>query len=153
MYYVYAIKSLSRNYIYVGLTNNLERRLNQHQKGQNKTTRPFRPFSILLTESYSSRQDARNREIYLKSGTGKEFLKSLPWPSTMTQQTQNLPAGRQVCRLHGCIGSIPIPGTENRSHCGFLFVNPLLIHSGVIIHKRKQPVETGRILSISKNLN
>ncbi|HSI68873.1 MAG TPA: GIY-YIG nuclease family protein [Gillisia sp.] len=36
MFIVYAISSLSRNYIYVGLTDNLDRRLNQHNTGKNK---------------------------------------------------------------------------------------------------------------------
>ncbi|MFY9457414.1 MAG: GIY-YIG nuclease family protein [Candidatus Spechtbacterales bacterium] len=75
--FVYAIKSLTKNYIYVGLTNNTERRINQHQKGKEKTTRPYRPFMLILIEEYPSRIKARKREKYLKSGVGKEFLKSI----------------------------------------------------------------------------
>ena len=41
MFTVYALKSLNRNYIYVGMTSNLERRFHQHQSGQNKTTKPY----------------------------------------------------------------------------------------------------------------
>lgn len=77
MYYVYVLTSGSRNYIYVGITDNLERRINQHNAGYNKTTRAYRPFSVLLTENYPSRIEARAREKYLKSGVGKEFLKIL----------------------------------------------------------------------------
>lgn len=77
MYYVYVLNSLSRTYIYVGISNNTDRRINQHNRGQNKTTRPYRPFEIILIEQYSSRAEARKREVYLKSGAGKEFLKSL----------------------------------------------------------------------------
>ncbi len=75
MFYVYVIKSLSRKYIYVGLTNNLERRLDQHKKGQEITTRPYRPFDLLFMESYDTRIEARQREKYLKSGAGKELIK------------------------------------------------------------------------------
>lgn len=77
MFCVYAIKSISRNYIYVGLTNNLERRLNEHNNGKNKTTKPYKTFELIFSELVNSREDARKREIFLKSGIGKEFLKSL----------------------------------------------------------------------------
>lgn len=77
MFFVYAIKSLSRNYIYVGLTADLERRLHEHNSGKNKTTRPYRPFVLIHSESFPTRLLAREREKYLKSGVGKEFLRSL----------------------------------------------------------------------------
>ncbi len=77
MYYVYVIKSKIRNYIYVGISNNIERRVSEHNSGKNKTTKPYRPFDILLTETYNTRMEARKREKYLKSGVGKEFLKKI----------------------------------------------------------------------------
>jgi len=77
MYYVYALKSIDRNYIYVGLTENVERRVGEHQSGKNATTKPYRPFRLFHTEAFGSRSDARIREKYLKSGIGKEFLKAL----------------------------------------------------------------------------
>ncbi|MEK7500887.1 MAG: GIY-YIG nuclease family protein [Patescibacteria group bacterium] len=76
IYYVYALKSLKRNYIYVGLTNNIERRIDQHQSGKEQTTAPYRPFQFVLVEEYATRLDARRREKYLKSGIGKEWLKN-----------------------------------------------------------------------------
>jgi putative endonuclease len=77
MYYVYAIKSISRNYIYVGMTNDLDRRINQHNNGKSITTKAYKPFILLYSEIKESREEARNREKYLKSGIGKEFLKAL----------------------------------------------------------------------------
>ena len=77
MFYVYVLKSLSRNYIYVGMTDNLERRIHQHHAGLSRTTRAYRPFVVILTETFPSRAEARKREKYLKSGFGKIFLKSL----------------------------------------------------------------------------
>ena len=76
MFFVYVLKSLHRNYIYDGLTENVERRVLEHQCGKNKTTKPYGPFEIQLVEQFPSRQLARNREKFLKSGIGKEFLKS-----------------------------------------------------------------------------
>lgn len=75
MYYVYVLKSLSRNYIYVGMTSNVEDRVNQHQLGSERTTKPYRPFVLVYTEMCSTRIEARKRERYLKSGVGKEWIK------------------------------------------------------------------------------
>ncbi|OGU62146.1 MAG: endonuclease [Ignavibacteria bacterium RBG_13_36_8] len=77
MYKVYAIKSTKRNYIYVGLTSNLEERLKRHNSGGNKTTKPYLPFDLILVEDLPDRISARKREKYLKSGVGKKFLKRL----------------------------------------------------------------------------
>ena len=76
MYYVYVLVSKTKNYIYVGLTNNHVRRINAHNAGYNRTTKAYRPFYVLLIEKYPTRVEARVREKYLKSGVGKEFLKT-----------------------------------------------------------------------------
>ena len=75
MFCVYAISSINRNYIYVGMTNNIERRFKQHNKGENKSTKAYKPFILFYTETYQTRAEARAREKYLKSGIGKEFLR------------------------------------------------------------------------------
>jgi putative endonuclease len=77
MYKVYAIKSKNRNYIYIGLTSNLEERLQRHNSGREKTTRAYRPFELIYSEDHPTREEARKREKYLKSGVGKEFLKKI----------------------------------------------------------------------------
>jgi putative endonuclease len=77
MFMVYAIKSVKRNYIYVGISKNLSRRLDEHNDGKNKTTKPYKPFKLIYSESFKTRSEARKREIYFKSGSGKEFLKNL----------------------------------------------------------------------------
>jgi len=59
------------------LTNNLVRRVKQHQEGKEKTTNPYRPFEIILVEEYKTRKEAREREKYLKSGAGKEWIKNI----------------------------------------------------------------------------
>ena len=88
MYFVYALKSRDRNYIYVGISNDPAKRLRQHNNGYEKTTKPYRPFTVFLTELFSSRPLARKREIFLKSGAGKEFLKRL-----LRDMVRGLPAG------------------------------------------------------------
>ena len=77
MFYVYVISSEKRKYIYVGLTNNVERRIGEHNQGKEKTTRPYAPFRTILVESHPTRIEARKREKYLKSGVGKEFLRTI----------------------------------------------------------------------------
>jgi putative endonuclease len=77
MFYVYALLSQLRKYIYVGITDNVNRRFLQHQRGYVKTTAPYRPFDMLYIEERPTRIEARIREKYLKSGTGKEFLKRI----------------------------------------------------------------------------
>ena len=77
MFKVYAIKSESRNYIYVGMTQDIENRLERHNKGYEKTTRSYKPFDLIHQESFATRAEARKREKYLKSGIGKEFLRSI----------------------------------------------------------------------------
>ncbi|MEL6924597.1 MAG: GIY-YIG nuclease family protein [Bacteroidota bacterium] len=77
MWFVYAIKSIDHNYIYVGLSNNVERRLMEHNKGYNRSTKAYRPFFIIYTESFATRIEARKKEKFLKAGSGKKFLRSL----------------------------------------------------------------------------
>lgn len=76
MIYVYAIKSKERDYIYVGMTQNIEKRVAQHQKGYEKTTKPYRPFELVLCETYPNRKTAREREKYLKTAAGKRFIRA-----------------------------------------------------------------------------
>ena len=47
MYFVYILNSLTRNYIYVGLTNNVDRRVAEHQRGKERATKPYRPFIFI----------------------------------------------------------------------------------------------------------
>ena len=77
MYCVYALKSIHRNYIYVGLTSSLPRRIAEHNNGHEKTTRSYAPFKLIYSEKAVDRPAARLREKYFKSGAGKEYLRSL----------------------------------------------------------------------------
>jgi putative endonuclease len=77
LFTVYAISSISKNYIYVGLTIDVQNRLKRHNSGYEKATRSYKPFELLYCEEHQSRIKAREREKYLKSGVGKEFLKNL----------------------------------------------------------------------------
>jgi len=77
MYTVYALKSKIKKYIYVGMSQNFDQRIRRHNNGYEKTTKPYKPFKLIHREVFPSRIEARKREKYLKSGVGKEFLKTL----------------------------------------------------------------------------
>lgn len=55
MYYVYVIISKARKYTYTGISDNVERRVFQHNSGRNMTTRPYAPFEIVFIEEYPDR--------------------------------------------------------------------------------------------------
>ena len=77
MFYVYAISSIEKNYIYVCLTSNFEERLKRHNGLKERTTKFYAPFKLIYLEEAITRIDARVREKYWKSGIGKEKLRSL----------------------------------------------------------------------------
>jgi len=77
MYTVYGISSLNRNYIYVGLTSNLDARLLRHNKGYERTTKPYAPFELIYSKGFGTRSKARVHEKYMKSGVGKEYLRNI----------------------------------------------------------------------------
>ncbi len=75
-YYVYILKSLKDDTLYIGLTNNLKRRLQQHNNGTNFSTKHKIPLILIYKEIACSLVEARKREKYFKSGCGREFIKS-----------------------------------------------------------------------------
>ncbi len=77
MYYVYALKSVEYNRIYIGLTVNLDARIKEHNRGKTKSTKHYKPWQLFYSEKLYSRSNARAREKELKSGFGKEDLKKI----------------------------------------------------------------------------
>lgn len=74
-WYVYILKSLKDNGIYIGMSRDPEDRLKQHNKGKTVSTKSRRPFVMLYKEEYNSADEARKREQYCKSGIGREQIK------------------------------------------------------------------------------
>lgn len=79
MYFVYIIRSTKDKKFYTGITNNLERRVFEHNKGKKSTKSTVNrgPFEIIHFEKFSNRKEARAREIFLKSGAGRDFRSKL----------------------------------------------------------------------------
>ena len=74
MYVVYVLQSETYKRMYIGMTNDLERRIKEHNNGKTKSTRYYKPWKVLFIESFSTRLEAREREKYLKSGIGRKWL-------------------------------------------------------------------------------
>jgi hypothetical protein len=55
MFYTYAISSIEKKYIYVGLSNNPQRRISEHNSGKEKTTRYYAPFKTVVGISQNDR--------------------------------------------------------------------------------------------------
>ena len=77
MYTVYVLKSINKSFRYIGMTNDLSRRLSEHEHGYSRTTRRYLPLELIYSEVYTTRIEARAREKYLKTGAGRELLDSI----------------------------------------------------------------------------
>ncbi len=76
MFYVYILKSLKNHRHYIGYTNNLERRMAEHNAGQSKYTSLTRPFELIHQEIFQNKKDAMERELFLKTGQGRAWIKN-----------------------------------------------------------------------------
>lgn len=76
MHYVYILKSLKSNHYYIGSTDNLKRRLMEHNLGLGgEYTRKNKPFKLIYYEAYLNKKDALEGERFYKTGYGREILK------------------------------------------------------------------------------
>lgn len=77
MYWVYILESQMDKSWYIGYTSNLKKRLNEHQSGYgSKTTKIKDDWGLIYCEGYKNKKDAEGRERFLKSGSGRKFLKN-----------------------------------------------------------------------------
>lgn len=76
MFTVYILKS-GDGKIYKGMTGDVEKRFDDHRLGRVKTTRTMKNLKIIYTERYNTREEARKREVYLKTAAGRRFLKKI----------------------------------------------------------------------------
>jgi len=79
MLYVYIIYNKMANKYYVGQTENVDRRLDQHNNHTFKTYTSRFPgeWKLIHQESVATRSEALKREKGLKSGNGREFIKTI----------------------------------------------------------------------------
>ena len=75
MFFVYLLQSRVTKKWYIGFTENVSQRLEQHNAGKNISTTVGRPWDVIYYETYLNKLDALGREKFLKSGSGHRFLK------------------------------------------------------------------------------
>lgn len=66
MYFLYAPKSVSFNRYYIGISENIYNRLAEHNFGEVKSTRAYRPFALVYEEAFADKKSARKQKIFLK---------------------------------------------------------------------------------------
>lgn len=76
MYYTYVLQSEKDSKWYTGYSNDLKRRLSDHNKGLVYATTKRRPFKLIYYEACLNEDDAKAREEYLKSGMGKRSIRN-----------------------------------------------------------------------------
>jgi len=78
-YCIYVLQSKKDRSTYIGYTNDLKRRVEEHNKGLCPSTKNRLPFRVVAYEAYSSEVDARTRERRLKQfkNAYKELMKRI----------------------------------------------------------------------------
>ena len=76
VHYTYVLLSQEDNRLHTGCTNNLEKRVLEHNSGRVRSTAPRVPLELNYFEACLNRDDAFRRERFLKTGKGKRFLKN-----------------------------------------------------------------------------
>jgi putative endonuclease len=77
MHYVYVLISDTTGKLYKGLTRDLRVRLDKHNNGNVKSTKPGVPWRLIYYQAFLNKTDARREEIFLKTGKGRERLDNL----------------------------------------------------------------------------
>ncbi len=76
MFYVYVLNSIKYRELYIGSTNDLRRRIIEHNRGKVESTRDKKPYRLVYYEAYGIESDARRREKMLKlRGQARNQLK------------------------------------------------------------------------------
>jgi len=74
-YYVYVLQGKGNKCLYKGVTNDLKRRLKEHNSGNVPFTKNLMPWELVYYEAYNHKEEAEQREKYLKSSDGKKDLR------------------------------------------------------------------------------
>lgn len=74
MFYTYVIQSAKSHRWYTGSTEDLRKRLKQHNDKKSTWTKNNVPWQLIYYEACLNEEDARSREKYLKTGMGKRYL-------------------------------------------------------------------------------
>ena len=76
MYYTYVLRSKKDGNFYMGFSEDLKGRFEEHYRGAVVSTKNRRPLQLVYYEACQDQRDARHREQYLKTYHGKMFLRN-----------------------------------------------------------------------------
>ena len=76
-YFVYILKSTVADRRYIGSCEDIDVRLKRHNSGKVRSSKAYRPYVLIYSETFATRSEAYNREMYFKSLDGYNFLKSI----------------------------------------------------------------------------
>lgn len=75
--YLYILQSLKNNSYYVGITTNINQRLNFHNNGYVKSTKNKRPYKLVFTQEFENINIAHKAELKIKSWKRKDFIEKI----------------------------------------------------------------------------
>lgn len=76
-FFVYILRSQKDGKRYIGMTGYLKLRIAEHEKGLVQSTRNRRPLHLIYQEECVTKKEAEKRELFFKSGAGREYLKTI----------------------------------------------------------------------------
>jgi putative endonuclease len=76
-FWVYVLRSQKTGRFYTGSCSDLRHRFEEHNRGESKATRHGVPWVLMLCEQFASRSEAARRELFLKTGAGRDEVKRL----------------------------------------------------------------------------
>ena len=77
MFYVYVLRSETNNKYYIGCTNNIDRRITEHNTGKSLYTKNKGPWKLMYTEQFDNLSNAMQREKQIKSWKKRSAIDKL----------------------------------------------------------------------------
>ena len=77
MYYLYVLLNEVKTRTYTGVAGDVDKRLALHNAGRVDASRPYRPYNIIHTEPFKTLKEARQREKFYKTTTGRRRIKEM----------------------------------------------------------------------------
>ena len=115
--FLYIIQSRTTGRWYIGITQNIEKRLGEHNRGCAPSTRPYIPYTLIYSEKYKTKTLARKREIALKkSGVTRKVLRA------QLQLTALSSNGQDIGFFPPYGGTAPNGGASRVTHMFTLYV-------------------------------
>lgn len=86
MFTTYVLQNVVSKRFYIGSTNNIERRLEEHNRGQTRSTKQKGRWILIHKEQYSTRKEAKKRERMIKSYKGGNAFKKMVGNAVVVQR-------------------------------------------------------------------